>query len=235
MSPEPLRIDVGDGAAVSALLHAPAGVASGVGLVLGHGAGNDMRTLLLDAVATGLAARGHAVLRFNFLYKELGKKAPDPMPRLERAFRAAIAALRERRPARLVLGGKSMGGRVASLVAAAGEPCDGLVFLGYPLHPARQPEKMRDQHLVAVRAPMLFLEGTRDPLCDLALLRPVLARLGDRASLHIVEGGDHSFEVPKALHRTPESVHAELVDAIDGWLGRSGLTSSRLEVAECGA
>jgi len=221
MNPEPLRIDIGDGAAVSALLHAPASLASGVGLILGHGAGNDMRTPLLEGVATGLAARGHAVLRFNFLYKELGRKAPDPMAKLERTFRAAIAALRERRPVRIVLGGKSMGGRVASMVAAAGEPCDGLVFLGYPLHPAGKPEKMRDEHLVAVQAPMLFLEGTRDPLCDLALLRPVLARLGERASLHIVEGGDHSFGLLKALQRTPESVHAELVDAIDSWLGRS--------------
>lgn len=221
MAPKPLRVDLGDGASVSALLHAPSRAsASGVALVLGHGAGNDMHVPLLDAVAAGLSARGHAVLRFNFPYKELGRKAPDAMPKLQRAFRAAAALMRERRPARLVLGGKSMGGRVASLIAAAGEPCDGLVFLGYPLHPAGQPEKMRDQHLADVRAPMLFLEGTRDPLCDLDLLRPVLKRLGKRAALHVVEGGDHSLELLKSAQRTAESVHAELVGAIDGWLGK---------------
>lgn len=222
MPPRSLRIDLGDGLAVSALLHAPARrhhQKPDIGLVLGHGAGGDMHNPLLEAVATDLAARGRAVLRFNFIYKDLGRKAPDPMPKLERAFRGAIGAMRDLRPRRLVLGGKSMGGRVASLLAAGGEPCDGLVYLGYPLHPARQPDKMRDQHLGAIQAPMLFLEGTRDPLCDLDLLRPVLARIGDHASLHIVEGGDHSFDVPRAAKRSVESVHAEIALAIDGWLG----------------
>lgn len=222
MPPRALRIDLGDDLAVSALLHAPArrkNQKPDVGLVLGHGAGGDMHHPLLETVAAELASRGCAVLRFNFLYKDLGRKAPDRMPKLERAFRGAIGAMRELQPRRLVLGGKSMGGRVASLVAAGGEPCEGLVYLGYPLHPPRQPEKMRDEHLAAIQAPMLFLQGTRDPLCDLDLLRPVLARIGDRASLHVVEGGDHSFDVPKSAGRSVESVHAEIALAIDGWLG----------------
>jgi predicted alpha/beta-hydrolase family hydrolase len=224
---EPLTVDVPGGMAVSAILHAPPR-ADRVAVVLGHGAGNDMHHPLLVAVAEGLARRGHRVLRFNFPYKELGRKAPDPMPKLEAAYRAAIAAMRARGDERLVLGGKSMGGRVASHLAAAGEACDGLVFLGYPLHPAGEPRKMRDAHLGAIRAPMLFVEGTRDPLCELARLRPVLRRLRDRASLHVVEGGDHSFDLPKSAGRSRESVYDEIVTAVGQWIpgGPVGLAAA---------
>lgn len=177
-----------------------------------------MTAPLLVAVAEGLAARGVTVLRFNFLYKELGKKAPDLMPKLELVYRAVLEAMRADKPRRLFLGGKSMGGRVASMLAAKGVACDGLVFLGYPLHPAGKPEKLRDAHLPQIAAPMLFTSGTRDTLCDLALLRPMLARLGDRASLHTVEGGDHSFDLLKSAGRTRESVHAEIIPAIHAWI-----------------
>jgi predicted alpha/beta-hydrolase family hydrolase len=201
-------------------MHAPAARAkrSGVFVVLGHGAGTDMQAPLLIEVAEGLSRRGHAALRFNFPYKELGRKAPDPMAKLEQAYRAAIAALRKHRPDRLILGGKSMGGRVASQIAAGLEAADGLVFLGYPLHPAGKPSKLRDLHLAAVAAPMLFLQGTRDPLCDLGLLRPVLERLGERASLHVIEGGDHSLELLRSAGRKRESVRDEILAAVDGWL-----------------
>ncbi|WP_438030830.1 alpha/beta hydrolase family protein [Sorangium sp. So ce233] len=215
-----LSIPLSDGNAVSGVIHAPAARAkrSGVAVVLGHGAGGDMHAPLLVEVARGLKDRGHTVLRFNFPYKELGRKAPDKREKLEAAYEAAIARLRKERPERLVIGGKSMGGRIASLLAARAVPCDGLVFLGYPLHPAGKRDALRDEHLSAIRAPMLFLQGTRDPLCDLELLRPVLKRLGRRARLHVVEGGDHSLEVLKSAGRTQESVLAEIVAGIEGWL-----------------
>jgi predicted alpha/beta-hydrolase family hydrolase len=205
---------------------------SGVGLILGHGAGADMTAPLLVSVAEGLAARGRAVLRFNFAYKEMGRKAPDPMPKLQRAYQAAIAAARDNGNlfARLVFGGKSMGGRVASLLAAEGQSSDGLVFLGYPLHTADPSKGLRDAHLPRIAAPMLFVQGTRDRLCDLGRLRPVLDRLetskerrarGDgHATLYVVEGGDHSLDVPKSTGRTRADVHGEVVSVIDAWLQR---------------
>jgi hypothetical protein len=212
-----LPIEIDETRRVSGVLHVPK-KRSGDALVLAHGAGSDMNTPLLVAVAEGLAARGVTVLRFNFLYKELGKKAPDAMPKLQLVYLAAIEALRATKPERLFVGGKSMGGRVASMLAATGTASDGLVFLGYPLHPAGHPEKLRDAHLPQIKAPMLFVEGTRDALCDLALLRPVLTRLKKRASMHVVEGGDHSFDLLKSAGRTTDSVHHEIITAIHDWI-----------------
>ena len=202
---------------ISGVLHVPA-KRSGSALILAHGAGTDMTAPLLLAVAEGLAARGVTVLRFNSLQKELGNKAPDTLAKFELAYAAAIAAMRADKPRRLFLAGKSMGGRVASMLAAKGAACDGLAFLGYPLHPAGHPEKLRDAHLPQIKAPMLFVAGTRDALCDLALLRPVLARLKKRASMHVVDGGDHSFDLLKSAGRTRESVYAEIITAIHGWI-----------------
>jgi predicted alpha/beta-hydrolase family hydrolase len=215
-----LSIPIAGGDAVSGVIHAPSARAkrSGVAVVLGHGAGGDMHAPLLVDVARGLKDRGHTVLRFNFPNRELGRKAPDRPEKLELAYEAAIARLRKERPDRLVIGGKSMGGRIASLLAARAVPCDGLVFLGYPLHPAGKRAPLRDGHLSAIEAPMLFLQGTRDPLCHLDLLRPALKRLGKRASLHVVEGGDHSLELLKSAGRTADSVLAEILAAIDAWL-----------------
>lgn len=175
---------------------------------------------LLVAVAEGLAARGHAVLRFNFAYHEKGSKRPDPPKKLLAAYRAAADEMRARSKAKLVIGGKSMGGRMASLLAAEGYPCDGLLFLGYPLHPAGKPEQLRDAHLKDVRAPMLFVQGTRDTLCDLSLLRPVLTRLDGRATLHEVRGGDHSFEVRKSNGRSEEEVVSEVIGASADWIAK---------------
>jgi len=121
-------------------------------------------------------------------------------------------------PGRLFLGGKSMGGRVASHLAAAGAECEGLLFLGYPLHPAGKPERLRDGHLADIECPMLFVEGTRDPLCRLELLQPVLARLGNRARLHLIEGGDHSFRLPKRLGRSEREVWDEILEAAIDWM-----------------
>ena len=177
---------------------------------------------LLVAVAEGLAARGIAVLRFNFPYRERGSKRPDPTKTLVATYRAAADVLRaEAAPgARLVIGGRSMGGRMASLLAAEGYGCDGLVFLGYPLHPAGKPGQLRDAHLPKVRPPMLFVQGTRDALCDLSLLRPVLARLGTRATLHEIVGGDHGFEVRKSDGRSAASVLEEVIATTAVWIER---------------
>ncbi|MEP7119702.1 MAG: alpha/beta family hydrolase [Byssovorax sp.] len=217
MPGRPITIPIDATHGVSGVLHAPR-TRSGDALILAHGAGTDMTAPLLVAVAEGLAARGVTVLRFNSLQKELGKKAPDTLAKFELAYQAAIAAMRARKPERLFLGGKSMGGRVASLLAAKGTASDGLVFLGYPLHPAGHPEKLRDAHLPQIKAPMLFVAGTRDALCDLALLRPVVARLKKRAAIHVVNGGDHSFDLLKSAGRDRESVHAEIITAIHGWI-----------------
>jgi uncharacterized protein len=182
-----------------------------------------MTNPFLSAVHEGLAARGALVLKFNFAYTEAGRRAPDPPARLLAVSRAAAAWLAARPEARgraLVLGGKSMGGRVASHQAALGDRADGLLFLGYPLHPAGQPGKRRDAHLAAIRAPMLFVAGTRDPLCDLALLRPVLGRLGRRAALAVIADGDHSFHVRRSSGRDDAAATAEVIAAAARWLAR---------------
>jgi uncharacterized protein len=199
---------------VSAVLALPEGPPASAVLVA-HGAGQDMESPLCVAVADGLCAAGHLTLRFNFLYKESGRRAPDRPPVLEATVRAAAELLRPR-ASRLVLAGKSMGGRYASIVASKGLRCDGLFFLGYPLHPAGKPEKLRDAHLDQVAQSMLFLQGTRDPLCRLDLLAPVLDRLGERASLHVVEGGDHSLDVRR--RGAGAGVRGEIVTTIDRWI-----------------
>jgi hypothetical protein len=208
---------------VRAELFSPRGEASGIGLVLGHGAGGDMTTPMLEAVALGLALRGHAVLRFNFPYAEAGRRAPDRPERLELAYTAAASTLRAAgtRLERVVLGGKSLGGRIASMVVSKGLACDGLVFLGYPLHPAGKPKMLRDKHLDAIKVPMLFVQGTRDPLCDLALLKPVVAHLSQRVTLHVVDGGDHSLDLPKSHKRDRAEVWDDLCETIDDWLGHA--------------
>ena len=181
---------------VSALLVRPEGARHLY--VFGHGAGAGMRHRFMEATADALARRGIATFRYQFPYLENGSRRPDPQPILLATVRSAVAAAREAAPdLPLVAGGKSMGGRMTSLAAASegGLPdVRGLVFYGFPLHPAGQPGSTRADHLDRVPVPMLFLQGTRDKLADLELLRPVLDRTGPAATLHIVEGGDHSFE-----------------------------------------
>src|SRR5947207_13421462 len=146
--------------------------------------------------------------------------APDPRPVLQRCYRAVVdAVLGDRRlaPPWVAIGGKSLGGRIASYVAADGAPVRGLLFLGYPLHPAGRSDELRADHLPGVALPMLFVQGTRDALCELERLRPVLARL-PRATLHTIEGGDHSFRVPRRAGRTDADVWAEIVGVAARWL-----------------
>ena len=208
--------------AVSALLLRPPSARAL--LVLGHGAGAGMRHPFMQAVAEQLAARKIATLRYQFPYMEKGKKSPDSQTTLRTTIVSAVAtAKKTARGLPLLAGGKSMGGRLTSLVAAEGRLPDvrGLIFFGFPLHAAGKPSSERGAHLAEVNVPMLFLQGTRDRLAELDLIRPVCRRLGKRASLHIVEGGDHSFHVPKRSGRTAEDVQNELGESVGAWV--SGL------------
>ncbi len=215
----PVRIPV-PGGEVSGLLRVPE--RAELLFLLGHGAGTGMRHAFLDAVADALAGRGVATLRYQFPYAESGRRRPDPRAVLVRTVRGAARAARILAPELpLVAGGKSMGGRMTSL-AAAEEPLPGvrgLVFVGFPLHRPKDPSDARADHLADLDLPMLFLQGTRDRLAELARIRRVCRALADRATLHVVEGADHGFEVLKRSGRTPEAVIAELADAVATWAG----------------
>jgi hypothetical protein len=201
-----------DGGEVSGAWNRPDGDAR-VALILAHGAGHGMNTRLLIDIGEALAARGVAVLRFNFPYMEAGRRGPDPQPKLEACYRAVVDAVSEEfeRP---YLGGKSMGGRIGSHVVADGFSAAGLVFLGYPLHPPGKPERIRDAHLRQIEVPMLFLQGTRDPFATPDLLHATVEGLPS-ARLVEIAGGDHSFKVKR---RSAVDVTAELVGAIDSFL-----------------
>jgi hypothetical protein len=165
-------------------------------LVLAHGAGAGMEHPFMAGFARAIAGDGVATMRFNFLYIERGRRSPDPERVLREAWLAAFDGATAAAAGRPVLaGGKSLGGRIASMCVADGMPAAGLVFLGYPLHPPGRPERIRDEHLDRIAVPMLFLHGTGDPFAQPTLLAGVVKRLGDRAALVEVEGGDHSFNV----------------------------------------
>jgi len=192
-------------------------------LVLGHGAGAPQTSDFMVDFAGALARRGISTVTFNFPYMEEGRRLPDRAPVLEACFRAVIEAVRGRAAAgqsRLVIGGKSLGGRMASHVAAAGlDGLAGLVFLGYPLHPPGQPEKLRAAHLARIREPMLFVQGARDAFGTPEELAPILAPLGPSVRVHVVADGDHSFKVPKRGPVSQLQVFAQVQDEIARWLG----------------
>jgi len=211
-----LRIAVGERAGdVSGLLVRPDGAR--LLYLLAHGAGAGMRHPFLETVARQLDGRGIATLRYQFPYMERRASRPDPPAVAAATVRAAAAEAARVAPGLpLVAGGKSFGGRMTS-TAQAEAPLPGvrgLVFLGFPLHPPGRPDDKRAEHLAQVRIPMLFLQGDRDEFADLKLLKPVVKRLGDRATLHLVEGGDHSFHVLKRSGRTDADVMGELVQAM---------------------
>ncbi|HVF52100.1 MAG TPA: alpha/beta family hydrolase [Actinomycetota bacterium] len=208
-------IDV-PGGKVSTLWDGPRNAATTV--VLGHGAGADMTSDFMAIFADGLARADMGVLRFNFLYTDAGRRSPDKPALLESTLAAVAEEARPRGKGKLVLGGKSMGGRIASQVAAAGTPADGLLFLGYPLHPPGKPERIRDAHLYGLEIPMLFIEGTRDPFCPLPALDRVLKKL-PAAQLAVIEDGDHSFKVRKSSGRSTPDAWAEAVDRAVEWIG----------------
>ncbi len=213
-----LTIHVPDAGPVSALLLRPSG--AWLLYVLAHGAGAGMRHAFMNDIAEALAEQGIATLRYQFPYVETGGGRPDSPAVAEATVRAAVAAARSAAPdLPLVAGGKSYGGRMTSN-AMAHAPLDGvrgIVFLGFPLHPPKRPGVSRAEHLGRVEVPMLFLQGTRDELATLDLLTPLVADLGSRATLHIVEGADHGFAVLKRSGRSHADVLAELAGTTAEW------------------
>lgn len=216
-----LRIPVPDAGQVSALLLEPPDATAL--LVLGHGAGAGMRHRFMEEIAAALAARRVSTLRYQFPYIEAGRRAPDRAPRLLATVRAAArtaAELAETKDLPLFAGGKSMGGRMTS-TAAAETPLAGvrgLVFFGFPLHAAGKPSTGRGDHLTDVERPMLFLQGTRDRLADLDLLRSVLEKVAPAARLHAVEDADHGFHVLKRSGHTDTDVIDELAAVAADWM-----------------
>lgn len=216
------RVPVGE-AETAAVLDAAGDGSADVVFVCAHGAGGHRDDRGMLALRDDLVGRGISLVRFNFLYKERGSGRPDAMPLLQETVAAVVARTREAlRPRLLVIGGRSMGGRAASMLAADGFDCDGLLLLAYPLHPAGQPQKLRDAHLPAIRQPVLCLNGTRDELCTPALMEDVLARVGPNWRMHWLEAADHSFHVLKKSGRTDAQVMDEAGAAAAAWIAELG-------------
>jgi uncharacterized protein len=187
--------------------------------VCAHGAGGNMNDRGLVQTTNALRRHGIAVVRFNFLYREKKSGRPDPMPRLEECTRAVVARAREElKPRTLIIGGRSMGGRAASMLAAEHFECDGLLLLAYPLHPPGKPEKLRDAHLPAIEVPVICFNGTRDPFCTPELMNAVLQRVRTKWEMHWVEGADHSFHVLKSSGRTDAEVMDGIATAAASWV-----------------
>ena len=189
-------------------------------LVFGHGAGGNMNDRGVVATARALQERGIGTVRFNFLYKEKKSGRPDPMPKLKDTFTAVVERARnELSPRTLIIGGRSMGGRAASMLAADHFDCAGLLLLAYPLHPPGKPDQLRDAHLPSITVPVLCFNGTRDPFCTPALMEEVLKRVKTKWEMVWVEGADHSFHVPKTSGKTDGVVLSEMGDRILDWVG----------------
>ena len=216
---ELVSFSVDDGPRVSARLELP--TAARACYVMAHGAGAGMGHPFMSAVATGLAARGIATLRYQFPYMERGSRRPDPPPLCHATVRAAVAECARLAPGLpLIAGGRSFGGRMTSQAQALAPLAGvrGLAFLGFPLHPAHRPSDIRARHLAQIQVPMLFLQGTRDALAERALLEPLLARLGAGARLNWLEEADHSFHVTVRSGRTDAQVRSALLDSLCTWL-----------------
>jgi predicted alpha/beta-hydrolase family hydrolase len=193
-------------------------------IILAHGAGAGKDSPFMVRVAEGLGAHGVSAATFDFPYMAAGRRVPDPAPVLEEAWRNQIASIRQQAEASglpLFIGGKSMGGRIASHVAAQGiEGLAGLVFLGYPLHPPGKPQQRRDAHLPQIREPMLFVQGERDAFGTADEIRELLPRLNTRAALHVIAGGDHSYRIHARSGRSQHDVYAEVIDAVAAWIAQ---------------
>ena len=216
-----LTIAVNDSDSVTAMLYPAAKKGQlNVTIILGHGAGADQLSGFMRMVANGMAARGFDVMTFNFIYKERGRGAPDPKAKLEACYRAVIDTAIEHRKLKsnkLVIGGKSMGGRIASQVAAEdSEGIDGLVFLGYPLHPPGRPDKMRDEHLPKIKRPMLFVQGSRDAFGTEEEIRAIIKKHRLKADMYVVASGDHSFKVPKSI-APQQQIYEDVMDEVARW------------------
>lgn len=214
-----LKLDIARIGAVSAILTQPDNARACY--VLAHGAGADMRHAFMDKVAAGLADRGIATFRFNFPYMEKKQGRPDQPAVAHAAIGAAVEEAARLCPGvKLIAGGKSFGGRMTSQAQSKAPlpGAKGLAFLGFPLHAAKKPSSERAAHLADITIPMLFLQGTRDGLADLSYLKPVIAALGPKATLHEVEGSDHSFAVLKKSGRTSEEALTEVLDTLVAWI-----------------
>jgi len=186
--------------------------------VCAHGAGGHMSDGGMLAVSKQLRSLGIDIVRFNFLYREKHIGRPDAMPVLKQCVDAVTVYAREKvNPVRLLIGGRSMGGRAASMLAADGYACDGLLLLAYPLHPAGKPDQLRDAHLGKIQAPVLCLNGTRDPLCTRELMERTIAGVGSNWTMHWLTGADHSFHVLKSSGRTDSDVMTELGETVGLW------------------
>src|SRR6201991_1280285 len=224
---EELTVKVNDKETVSALIFPAAKkIRSGLTALVGHGAGANQLSGFMRLFARGLAARGLDVMTFNFIYMEQGRSVPDQKPKLESCFRAVIESIAKHRKLknnRLVVGGKSMGGRIASQVVAARDEVplavdvNGLVFLGYPLHPPGNPAKLRVEHLEQIKKPMLFVQGTRDALGTPEEIQPFVKNLRPPAKIYAIEGGDHSFKAPKKFGLPQEQIYENAMDEIVHW------------------
>lgn len=220
--PEKLTIKVNDTDSVTALLYASAKkTRTGTTIILGHGAGANQLHPFMRLFASGLAERGLDAVTFNFVYMEKGKGAPDPKAKLEACYSAVIEAATNHKKLkgnRLFIGGKSMGGRIASQVAAEGDArIKGLVFLGYPLHPPGQLQKLRTDHWPSIKVPMLFVQGTRDAFGSPDEINPILKKLKLNATVYVVDTGDHSLKVQKSAGVSQETVYERAMDKIVEW------------------
>ena len=225
IEPTELTISINERDSVTALIYAAAKKdRAGMTVILGHGAGAGQLHPFMRLFASGFAARGFDTMTFNFVYMEQGRGVPDPKAKLEACYRAVIEAAEKHKKLkgnRLVISGKSMGGRIASQVAATPETAEhitALVFLGYPLHPPGRPDKLRDAHLPEITAPMLFVQGSRDAFGSTEEIRAVIKRLHLPATLYPIEGGDHSLKVPKSQGIRQDEVYTSIMNAIATWL-----------------
>lgn len=212
--PEPWRVAVG-AEEIRAFFEPAAPGPSQATFVCAHGAGGHRSDRGMERLAHALRPRGFDLVRFNFLYREKGSGRPDPMPALKECIRAVAD---HARASRLILGGRSMGGRAASMLAADGYACDGLLLFAYPLHPAGKPEQLRSAHLPQIAVPVLCFNGTRDTLCTRELMEDVLKTVRTRWDMRWLEGADHSFRVLKSSGGTEAAIDAEIGEACARWL-----------------
>jgi hypothetical protein len=220
--PEKITVAIAPDQKVTAIVYAAAKRGrAGVTLILGHGAGAGQGSAFMVDFASGLATRGIDTVTFNFLYTEQGRRLPDPKGKLEACYRAVIEMMAHRKGADgpVAIGGKSMGGRIASQVAAGDAPeVTALVFLGYPLHPPGKPDQLRDKHLADIKVPMLFVQGARDAFGTPEELKPIIGKLKVPVELYTVVGGDHSFKVLKRAGVSQADTYKAVLDRIDQWL-----------------
>ena len=217
--PETRHWRIAVGAQETSAIYQPAATNRKAVFVCAHGAGGHMGDRGMERLAGVLGDQGLDVVRFNFLYRESGSRRPDPMPRLVECFAAVVAhASRELGAERTIIGGRSMGGRAASMMAAEGFSCDRLLLLAYPLHPPGKPEKLRSAHLPKIKVPVLCINGTRDAFCTRELMEKALESVQTGWTMHWLDGADHSFRVLKSSGRTDAEVYREIGDASGRWL-----------------